>query len=52
LNVDFNYFLKDGTGIIYIVYPEIISTFKGAPIFAVVFFLMLITLGLDSAFGK
>ena len=32
-------------------YPEIISTFNGAPIYAIVFFIMLITLGMDSAFG-
>lgn len=52
LNVDINYFLKDGIGLVYVVYPEIISTFKGAYLFSIVFFLMLITLGMDSAFGK
>ena len=29
LNVDINYFLRDGIGLVYVVYPEIISTFKG-----------------------
>jgi SNF family Na+-dependent transporter len=52
LKVDINYFLQDGIGLVYIVYPEIIATFKHAYIFAVVFFLMLLSLGLDSAFGK
>lgn len=52
LNVDINFFLRDGIGLVYVVYPEIIATFKGAFIFAIVFFVMLITLGMDSAFGK
>ncbi|CAF0768919.1 unnamed protein product [Brachionus calyciflorus] len=51
LSVDINYFLKDGIGLVYVVYPEIISTFKMAYIFAIVFFIMLITLGMDSAFA-
>lgn len=51
-SVDINYFLRDGIGLVYVVYPEIISTFKLAYIFAIIFFIMLITLGLDSAFGK
>ena len=51
LNVDINYFLRDGIGLVFVVYPEIIATFKGAYIFAIIFFIMLITLGMDSAFG-
>lgn len=35
----------------FIVYPEIIATFKFANLFAIVFFTMLIMLGMDSAFG-
>jgi SNF family Na+-dependent transporter len=52
LNKDINYFLRDGIGLVFAVYPEIIATFKGAYIYAIVFFVMLITLGMDSAFGK
>jgi SNF family Na+-dependent transporter len=51
LNVDIEYFLRDGIGLVFAVYPEIIATFKGAYIFAIIFFVMLITLGMDSAFG-
>jgi len=52
LNVQIDHFIQDGTGLVFIVYPEIIATFKHAYIFAIVFFVMLITLGLDSAFGN
>jgi SNF family Na+-dependent transporter len=51
LQVEINFFLRDGIGLVYVVYPEIIATFRGAYIFAVIFFIMLITLGMDSAFG-
>ena len=51
LDVDINYFLQDGIGLVFAVYPEIIATFKGAYIFSIVFFVMLITLGMDSAFA-
>ena len=30
LDVDINYFLQDGIGLVFAVYPEIIDTFKGA----------------------
>ncbi|RWS16539.1 Sodium:neurotransmitter symporter-like protein 2 [Dinothrombium tinctorium] len=42
---------NDGPGLIFIVYPEAIATMPGAPFWAVMFFLMLLTLGLDSSFG-
>ena len=51
LNVKIEYFLQDGIGIVFIVYPEIIATFRGANLFSIVFFTMLISLGMDSAFG-
>lgn len=35
----------------FVVYPEILSTFTFGSVFSVVFFLMLIMLGMDSAFG-
>lgn len=39
----------EGPGLVFIVYPEAIATFPGAPFFSVMFFLMLLTLGLDSS---
>ena len=47
--MDFDLFL--GIGLVFIVYPEILSTFRFPQLFAIVFFLMLIMLGMDSAFG-
>ena len=44
-------FIEDGFGLVFVIYPEIIATFKGASIFAIIFFVMLISLGIDSAFG-
>ncbi len=51
LNTGITDFLEEGSGLVFIIYPEIIATFKGASIFAIIFFLMLISLGIDSAFG-
>ncbi|XP_023209766.1 sodium-dependent noradrenaline transporter-like [Centruroides sculpturatus] len=42
---------KDGYGLIFQVYPEAIATLSGGPFWAVLFFTMLLTLGLDSAMG-
>ena len=44
-------FVEDGFGLVFVIYPEIIATLKGASIFSIIFFLMLISLGIDSAFG-
>ncbi|XP_037564623.2 sodium-dependent serotonin transporter [Dermacentor silvarum] len=38
----------DGPGLVFIVYPEAIATMKGSVFWSILFFLMLITLGLDS----
>lgn len=35
----------------FIVYPEAIATMPGSNFWSIIFFLMLITLGLDSTFG-
>ncbi|KAH9377770.1 hypothetical protein HPB48_012185 [Haemaphysalis longicornis] len=39
---------KTGPGLVFIVYPEAIATMKGSVFWSILFFLMLITLGLDS----
>ena len=40
-----------GPGLVFIVYPEAIATMGGSVFWSIIFFLMLITLGLDSTFG-
>lgn len=42
---------EQGSTLVFIVYPEAIATMPWAPVWAVFFFLMLLTLGLDSSFG-
>lgn len=49
LNVDVKDIAAEGPGLVFIVYPEAISTMPAGPIWAVIFFLMLLTLGLDSS---
>uniref|UniRef100_A0A336LLZ3 Transporter n=1 Tax=Culicoides sonorensis TaxID=179676 RepID=A0A336LLZ3_CULSO len=41
----------EGPGLVFIVYPEAISMMTGSVFWSIIFFLMLITLGLDSTFG-
>ncbi|XP_048464625.1 sodium-dependent dopamine transporter-like [Rhincodon typus] len=38
-------------GLVFIIYPEAIATLPGSSIWSVIFFIMLLTLGLDSAMG-
>ncbi|CAG2105030.1 unnamed protein product, partial [Medioppia subpectinata] len=40
-----------GPGLVFIVYPEAIATMHGSVFWSILFFVMLITLGLDSTFG-
>lgn len=37
-----------GPGLVFIVYPEAIATMQGSVLWSILFFVMLITLGLDS----
>ena len=48
-NIEVKDVAAEGPGLVFIVYPEAISTFPGAPFFSLMFFLMLLTLGLDSS---
>ncbi|XP_026479366.1 sodium-dependent dopamine transporter-like [Ctenocephalides felis] len=41
----------EGPGLVFIVYPAAIATMPGSVFWALIFFLMLLTLGLDSSFG-
>ena len=40
-----------GPGLVFIAFSEAISTMPAAPIWSVLFFLMCLTLGIDSLFG-
>ena len=42
-------FLIAGPGLVFIVYPEAIATLPGSTAWSIIFFIMLITLGMDSA---
>jgi len=42
---------QSGPGLVFVVYPEGIARMEGAPIWAFLFFFMLISLGLDSQFA-
>uniref|UniRef100_A0A8D2LUG3 Transporter n=1 Tax=Varanus komodoensis TaxID=61221 RepID=A0A8D2LUG3_VARKO len=40
-----------GPGLLFITYPEALANMAGSTFFAIIFFLMMVTLGLDSTFG-
>ncbi|KAI3381421.1 hypothetical protein SNEBB_000866 [Seison nebaliae] len=51
-NIDIRYVAKSGPGLAFVVYPFAVTTIKPPPLWAAVFFIMLITLGLDSSFAS
>jgi len=51
LHVDVRQFTESNMGLVFVVYPEILTSIRGAPFFSVLFFIMLLTLGLDSVFA-
>ncbi len=51
LGVPVSEVVKSGPGLAFVAYPHIISTLPGAAFFGVLFFLMLLTLAVDSAFS-
>lgn len=51
LKSDVQQFTESNMGLVFVVYPEILTSIRGAPFFSVLFFIMLLTLGLDSVFA-
>ncbi|CAF2010813.1 unnamed protein product [Rotaria magnacalcarata] len=51
LRSDVRQFTESNMGLVFVVYPEILTSIRGAPFFSILFFIMLLTLGLDSVFA-
>ncbi|CAF1212929.1 unnamed protein product [Rotaria magnacalcarata] len=51
LHNDVSQLTGSNTGLVFVIYPEILASIRGAPFFSVLFFVMVFTLGLDSVFA-
>lgn len=51
LKTDVSKVAADGPGLVFVIYPAAMNQLPGAPFWSVIFFFMLITLGLDSQFA-
>ncbi|CAF0833794.1 unnamed protein product [Adineta steineri] len=51
LKRDVTQFTDTEMGLVFVVYPELLTSIRAAPFFSILFFIMLLTLGLDSVFA-